>query len=194
MWQYKNGLPPINKPTLGEPVELREKDTIYETGIDGFPYFIATPTLLKHINKFVIAGQSGLYSLKSFDTNSKTLTAKVDKTLNINDRFTTDVKEHFKAWGMKKEAELVKTNYRLGALEFNIDGKLSKGQTVQVGGLTLKIADLQKSEDKVIDILIDIVHHDIMIPIFPYVANGNVVDWYYDMKDVWIRQAKENLK
>lgn len=191
MWNYKNGLPPLEKPILKKPINFQQHNSIYSTDIDGFPYFLIVSDELKYTNKFVVAGQLGLYTLKSYKDQEKILNSKMDKIVNISDRKVESVKEHYAAWGMKKEAEKIKTNYRWDDNNFYIEGKLSKNQVIQYQGFIMKITHLEKDEDGIINIYGEHIDYNVMIPIYPYKKNGVIIEWYYDMLDVWLRQVKE---
>lgn len=191
MWDYKKGLPPLEKPVLQPYIIFKSYEDIYSTDIDGFPYFVVVSGELEKTDKFTIAGQKGLYTLKGYDNDKKTIMTKLDKTLDISERQTSDVKEHYLAWGMKTEADKVKTNYRWGIVEFNIEGRLNKNQIIQCNGFIMKITALEKNDNGIIDIYGEHIHHNILIPIYPFVHQNEIIEWYYNMQDVWLRQVKE---
>lgn len=198
-WDYKNGLPPLKKAKLGDEFDFISGEKVFKTNIDGFPYVVLDVDLdlLKPKNKFSIEGEQGMYTVTSIDIDRKTLEAKMDKVLDLTERTVRKVKDYYNGWGMKKEAEKVKANYHWGyasawvRVELCIEGKLSKNQVVQYNNDIVKITDLVKSEDGIVNIIGEFIHRKQVRVVYPYKEYGEVKCWYEDIREVWLRQSKE---
>lgn len=198
MYTHKDLLPPLEKPKLSSALTLYNEDkNIIYTNVDGAPYFINYGQDLSKKKKFYLLFEHGseetLYTIKNNSDNQ--LEAKIDKTISLTDRKIEEVKDHYEKWGMKKEADRVKTNYMLNGYELNINGKLSLNQvfsfkTCSSMVLHGKITKLEKNDQGVINIEYDRIETEICLPVFPYVKNNKVICWYNDMKDVWLRQVQ----
>lgn len=193
-------LPPLQKPTLSDKIDISLGE-IFETGVDGIPYVFVKSENVENVEnllktKFPVefVGNVGLYTLKSIDFTAKTMTFKHNKTTLLMERRIDFLREHYKAWGMKKESENIKPNYRIELVEYNIEGKLSKNQVIMDGNFYMKINNLVKSEDGITNVKFDYILPDILEPAYPYKVNNQVVCWYRDIKDVWVRQAREVVK
>lgn len=203
-WDYKNGLPPLQKKRLDDKFELLDNEVVLKTNIDEFPYLVELLDMryLEPKVKFSITGEAGLYTVKSVDLEKQTLEAKMDKTLDLTGRTVAQVRSYYDGWGMKKEAEKIKANYiwkdmrfnimsNKSFIELNIDGKISKNQVVQYRNAIIKITDLIKNEEGLIEIHGEPVDRYHVQAVFPYKKNGEFVCWYEDVVDVWLRQAVE---
>jgi len=198
-WNYKNGLPPLKKAKLGDEFEFLESEEIFKTNIDGFPY-IVLESFTQELNKkdkFSIEGEQGMYTVTSIDFDRKVLEAKVDKVLDLTERTVNKIKDYYIGWGMKKEAEKVKANYlwnngsNIGGCELAVEGKLSKNQVVQFHEWIIKITNLKKNEDGLIEIDGDFVDRWEVSSVYPYKEYGEVKGWYDDYADVLLRQVTE---
>ena len=201
-WNYENGLPPLKKAKLYDEFEFLDNEAVYTTNIDGFPYVLYDGDYYEG-NKVAFHGEYGMYTVKKIDHDKKNVELKMDKVLQLNDRTVEAVKSHYIGWGMTKEADKVKPNYLFESwiydneikdfttkkIEFVIDGKLSKNQSIQYQGIH-KIINIQKNEDGLFEIFAEPYVTTIIFPLYPYIKNGEIICWYEDMKDVWLRQAK----
>ena len=196
-WNYSNGLPPLNKPELDEEYKFSADENVWKTNVDGFPYIVLSDNeLLNKKNKFSFYNEQGMYSVTFVDNHSKVLEAKMDKVLDLTERTVEKVKEHYMGWGMKKEAEKVKSNYiwslgyGLGGIELVVEGKLSKNQVIQYNDWIIKITELNKNEYGLIEIIGEHVDRQLVQPVYPYEENGKVVNWFMDRKDVLVKQGR----
>lgn len=200
-WDYKNGLPPLKKAKLGDEFEFISGEEVFKTNIDGFPYVVLDTDfeMLNKKDKFSIEGEQGMYTVTLVDIDRKTLEAKMDKVLDLTERTVKKVKDYYIGWGMIKEAERVKANYHWGyasawvGVELCIEGKLSKNQVVQYNNDIVKIADLVKSEDGIVNIIGEHINREQVQPVYPYKESGEVKEWYEDMRDVYLKQAKSYM-
>lgn len=195
-WNYKNGLPPLNKTKLDDEFEFLDNEEVYTTNIDGFPYVLYHGDYSEG-DKVTLEWEFGMYTVKKIDHDKKHVELKMDRVLQLNDRTVEAVKSHYIAWGMVKEAEKVKANYvwtyasSFTNIDLVIDGKLSKNQIVQYNNEILKITDLIKYENGLVIIKGQFYITYTIQPLYPYIKNGEVICWYEDMKDVWLRQVKD---
>lgn len=198
MYIHKDLLKPLKKPTLGHPVYFYEDDIILNTNIDGFPYMLVSlgypNNHLQIGDKISFCESDEIYTIKNVDYHKCTVEAKMDKVFQLEPCEIGTLRAKLVSWGDKKDAEKLSPNY---IFEFNrlvINGKLSKNQVVRFGNSLLKITELIKRNDGLIEIKGERIDFKYVMEIFPYKVDNVVKDWYYDIKDVWLRQAQEHLK
>ena len=195
-WNYENGLPPLKKAKLYDEFEFLDNEAVYTTNIDGFPYVLYDGDYFEG-DKVTFHGEFGMYTVKKIDHDKKHVELKMDKVLQLNDRTVEAMKSHYIGWGMTKEADKVKPNYLwtyaslFGVVGLSIEGKLSKNQVVQFNKDIVKITELKKYPDGITTIIGQIIPKTIVFALYPYIKNGEVICWYEDMKDAWLRQARD---
>jgi len=193
-WDYNNGLPPLKKAKLHDEFEFLDNEEVYATNIDGFPYVLYDGDYDEG-DKVAFHGEFGMYTVKKIDHDKKHIEFKMDKVLQLNDRTVEAVKSHYLGWGMTKEVGKVKANYvwtyasSFTNIDLVIDGKLSKNQIVQYNNDILKITDLIKYENELVIIKGEFYITSTIQPLYPYIKNSEVICWYEDMKDVYLRQV-----
>ena len=198
-WDYNNGLPPLKKAKLHDEFEFLDNEEVYATNIDGFPYVLYDGDYDEGY-KVAFHGEFGMYTVKKIDHDKKYVELKMDKVLQLNDRTIDSVKSHYIGWGMTKESDKVSATYVWNNLDAEttdiklvIDGKLSKNQNIQYGGI-YKIKDMQKNEDGLFEIFAEQYVTTTIFQLYPYIKNREVICWYMDIGTVWLRQAKDSKK
>jgi len=198
MITHTNLLKPLPKSSLENPVEFEIDDAVLETNIDGIPYVLSNPeyaseNLQKGI-KFKPYSSTETYTVKHIDYDKNRLEAKLDKTLVLDGLEINQLREKLNSWGDKKEAEKLQPNYQWQFKNFVIDGKLSKNQVIRFHSSLVKITELVRKSDGLIEIIGEKVPYISIADIYPYRVNNEVKEWYFDIKDVWLRQAKDYKK
>ena len=196
-WDYCNGLPPLKKAKLHDEFEFLNNEEVYTTNIDGFQYVLYDGDYFEG-DKVTFHGEFGMYTVKKIDHDKKHVELKMDKVLQLNDRTVEAVKNHYVGWGMTKESDKVKANYvwnnidaETTNIELVIEGKLSKNQNIQYGGI-YKIKDIQKNEEGLFEILAEQYLTTTIFQMYPYIKNRAVICWYEDVGMVWMRQCLIN--
>ena len=174
-------------------VNLGVYDAVYRTNVDGIPYVLIDESKDELVikTKYVMKGNQGMYTLMSVDVDKKVLEFQLDKVLDLTERLVSKVQDFYDGFGIKKTA---KCNYvidNLVHLEFDVEGKLSKNQTVQIYSQIIKITDLIKLENKVVEIKGKQVEHGELVPVYLYKEYKDVLGWFYDWGDMLLHKARE---
>jgi len=197
MITHTNLLKPLPKPFLEEEVFFLSDDVILETNIDGIPYVVSDISdkfdTLYVKDKVTFTGCREVYTVKSVDYNKRTLEVKLDKVFQLEDVELLNLIDKHLSWNEPDIADKLRHNYVWDGLSFVIDGKLSKNQIVRYRDTLLKITELNKI-DGLTFISGEEIYYKELSDIYPYKVDNEVKEWYFDIKDVWLRQAKEYKK
>lgn len=188
--KYRNGLPLIKKAKLGNPLNVRNNNQIWKTNLDEVPYILQFKDEEFSIGeKYSIKDE--LYTLKSIDAKNNELTFKIDKVINLTERTLDKLIEYYKDWGINKKVKVTHSTQRYReTLELDIEGKLNKKQIIKLFGVFYKIVELNKNNG-VIEIVKENLDCEFLTAVYPYKERNVIKDWYFDIGEVWLRQAKE---
>lgn len=194
---HTNLLTPLAKPTLGMEVQFLGGDVILNTNIDGIPYALSAPQhpeeKLHQNDKVSFEGTNEVYTVKKISYNKNILEAKLDKVLQLEEREITNLVVKHNSWNEPDVADKLEPNYTLNGVNFVIEGKLSKNQTVRFCDILLKITDLVKREDGLTEIKGESIKFKTLSDIYPYKVDNNIQAWYYDIKDCHLRAARDHV-
>jgi len=202
MITHTNLLKPLPKPELGEKVEFMHDDVILNTNIDGFSYMLNNPHFKDEVllpkDKFSFEGSSEIYTVKNIDYSKAILEAKMDKVVQLDELEHFALRSKHLSWNEPDVADKLKPNYFMFidnsdtiSFEFVIDGKLSKNQVVRFMDYLIKITELKKLKDGMIEIIGERIEFKTLQDIHPYKVDNVVQEWYTNIKDAWLKQAQE---
>jgi len=200
MITHENLLTPLAKPQLGMEVKFLSGDVILHTNIDGIPYALSAPQhkeeKLHQNDRVTFEGANEVYTVKKISYNKNILEAKLDKVLQLGEREIETLKAQYESWNEKNIADKLKSNYILGldsgkTAEFVIEGKLSKNQVIRYKNYLLKITELVKLDSGLTSIIGEKIPFKTLSDIYPYKVNNNIHAWYFDRRDVLIREGME---